>query len=148
MGDITYINIADKWLLLAVVMDVFTRLILGWALSKSRTVEVSLKALKHALNKRTPDEDCIFYSDRGSEYIAYKYQDELKEIVFLRGINRPEKCTDNSHIESFFHSLEGELIRERVFKIESDLRYALKGYIDNFNNKTRLHSGLGYISPM
>ena len=98
MGDITYINIADKWLLLAVVMDVFTRRILGWTLSKRRTVEVSLKALKHALNKRTPDEGCMFYSDIGSEYMAYKYQDELKEIIFLRGVNRPGKCTDNGHI--------------------------------------------------
>ena len=148
VGDITYINVADQWLHLAVVMDVFTRRILGWTLNKSRTVEVSLKALKHALNKRTPDEGCIFHSDRGSEYMAYKYQNELKENGFLRSVNRPGKCTDNGHMESFFHSLKGELIRGRVFKSESDLRYALKGYIDNFYNKTRLHSGIGYISPM
>ena len=75
-------------------------------------------------------------------------QNELKENGFLRSVNRPGKCTDNGHMESFFHSLKGELIRGRVFNSESDLRYALKGYIDNFYNKTRLHSGIGYISPM
>lgn len=148
VGDITYINVADQWLHLAVVMDVYTRRILGWTLSKSRTVEISLTALKRALSKSTPDEGCIFHSDRGSEYMAYKFQGELKANGLRRSVNRPGKCTDNGHIESFFHSLKGELIRGRVFKSESDLRYALKSYIDGFYNKTRLHSGLGYISPM
>lgn len=148
VGDITYINVADKWLHLAVVMDVFTRRVLGWTLSKNRTVDVSLTALKYALNKRSPEEGCIFHSDRGSEYMAYKYRDELKNKGFLKSVNRPGKCTDNGHMESFFHSLKGELIRGRIFRTESELRYALKGYIDQFYNKTRLHSGLGYMSPM
>jgi len=148
VGDITYIKVAGEWLHLAVVMDVYTRRVLGWTLSKNRTVEVSLTALKHALNKARPDEECIFHSDRGSEYMAYKYQDTLKQEGFIRSVNRPGKCTDNAHMESFFHSLKGELIRGRSFQNEQDLRYALKGYIDHFYNRERLHSGIGYKTPI
>jgi len=148
VADITYLNLGGKWLYLATVMDVKSRKIIGWSLSNSRTVELSITALKQALKHRKPCANMIFHTDRGVEYTAHRFRDELKQHGIRHSINRAGYCTDNAHMESFFHSLKAELIRSRTFKNEEELRRALKSYINHFYNQQRLHSGIGYLSPV
>jgi putative transposase len=147
VGDVTYLKVKQEWLYLAVVMDLYSRRILGWSLSRTRTTQLSLTALRHALRGREPGEGLIFHTDRGIEYTAYKYRNKLEAQGMRQSLNRLGRCTDNGHMESFFHSLKTELIRGRVFKTERELRYALNSYINQFYNHQRLHSGIGYLPP-
>ena len=147
VGDVTYLKVKGQWYYLATVMDVYSRRILGWSLGKDRTVNLTLRALKYALKNRTPEKEMIFHTDRGIEYAAYRYQDELIKHGIRHSVNRPGYCTDNAHMESFYHSLKAELIRGRVFKNEHELRHSLNSYINQFYNHKRLHSGIGYLSP-
>lgn len=147
VGDVTYLKVKGRWRYLATVMDAHSRRILGWSLGKDRTVNLTLRALRYALKDRTPEMDMIFHTDRGIEYTAYRFRDELIKYGMRHSVNRPGYCTDNAHMESFFHSLKAELIRGRVFNKEQELRYALNSYINQFYNHQRLHSGIGYLSP-
>lgn len=147
VADVTYLKVKQDWLYLAVVMDIYSRRILGWSLSKTRTTALSLAALRYAVKGRAIGEQMIFHTDRGVEYTAYKYKNKLVELGMRPSLNRAGHCTDNGHMESFFHSLKTELIRGRVFKSEKELRYALASYINQFYNYQRLHSGIGYLPP-
>lgn len=147
VADVTYLKVKQEWLYLAAVMDIYSRRILGWSLSKTRTTELSLTALRYALKGRELGEQMIFHTDRGVEYTAYRYRNKLLEHGMRPSLNRLGHCTDNGHMESFFHSLKAELIRGRVFKSEQELRYALNSYINQFYNHQRLHSGIGYLPP-
>lgn len=146
-GDVTYLKIKGKWFYLATVMDTYSRRILGWSLGSDRTVGLTLRALKHALKRRKPENNMIFHTDRGIEYTAYRFRDELMKHGIRHSVNRPGRCTDNAHMESFFHSLKAELIRGRTFKGENEMRYALNSYINRFYNHQRMHSGIGYTTP-
>lgn len=148
VADLTYIRVAKEWRYLATVMDVYSRKIVGWALGKNKTAELTLRALKQALRVRVPQPQMIFHSDRGSEYGAHLLQNELERHGIRSSMNRPGRCTDNGHMESFFHSLKAELIHGEEFKNEHQLRLALSGYINQFYNRSRLHSALDYLSPM
>lgn len=147
VADLTYIRVKSDWYYLAVVLDVFSRRVIGWSLGPHKTAELTLRALKNALKVRQPKEGLIFHTDRGVEYGAHLIQNELKRHGISSSMNRPGKCTDNAHMESFFHSLKAERIHGERFKSESELRLALNGYISQFYNQTRLHSGIGYKSP-
>jgi putative transposase len=147
VADVTYLKLAGKWRYLATVMDIYSRRILGWSLSKDRTVNLTLTALKNALKLRKPEEGMIFHTDRGIEYTAYRFRDELKKYGIRQSFNRPGQCTDNAFMESFFHTLKAELIRGRRFMDENELRLALGSYINRFYNHQRMHSGLGYVPP-
>ena len=148
VADVTYIRVAGTWQFLAVVMDVYSRRIIGWSLSPSRTVELTLSALRHALRVRSPGPDLIFHSDRGSEYAAYSFQSELAKHGIRASMSRPGCCTDNAHMESFFHTAKAELIHGVEFEDDRQLRRALAGYINQFYNRNRMHSALGYMSPV
>jgi len=147
VADITYLKLNGIWLYLAVVMDVYSRRILGWSLSRHRTTDLTLTAFDYALKKREVAPGCLFHTDRGIEYTAYRFRDAVMAQGFSPSFNRPGYCTDNAHMESFFHTLKGELIRGRVFRGEKELRYALNQYINHFYNHKRLHSGIGYHAP-
>ena len=147
VADITYLKVKQKWLYLSVVMDIYSRRILGWSLSKTRTTDLTMTTLRHAMKSRDRNQSIIFHTDRGIEYTAYRYQDYLKQHQMKSSLNRPGCCTDNAHMESFFHSLKTELIRGREFQSESELRFALNSYINQFYNHKRLHSGIGYQPP-
>ena len=147
VGDVTYLKVNNHWLYLAVVMDIYSRRILGWSLSKTRTTALSLAALRYAVKSRECGEQMIFHTDRGIEYTAYKYRNALIKLGMQQSLNRAGHCTDNGHMESFFHSLKAELIRGRNFKSAKELRYALNSYINQFYNHKRLHSGIGYLPP-
>ena len=148
VGDLTYLKIKGKWQYLAVVMDLYSRKIIGWSLGGRRSVHLTLEALSRAIARRKPSKGLIFHSDRGAEYAAYLYQDKLKRHGIIPSMNRPGHCQDNAHMESFFHSLKAEVIRGRVIESVVELRRILKNYINHFYNQQRLHSGIDYYSPI
>lgn len=148
VGDVTYIKVKRGFQYLAAVMDLYSRRIIGWSIRSRRTVKLTESALLHAIRKRHPPRGVIFHSDRGIEYCAYEYHDTLGRHGILPSVNRPGCCQDNAHMESFFHTLKGELIRNRSIKDELDLKDMVKGYITHFYNKKRLHSTLNYCSPV
>ena len=147
VGDVTYIWQQKRWWYLAVVMDVYSRKIIGWSVESYRKKELTMKALSHALQNRQPEADMLFHSDRGVEYAAGAYRSLLERHNIRPSMNRPGHCTDNAHMESFFHSLKGEWIGGVKYATVDALRYAIRDYIVNFYNRTRLHSGLNYQSP-
>ncbi len=147
VADVTYLKVRAAWYYLAVVMDVYSRRILGWSLGKNRTTELILAALRYAVKGRDLSGLNLFHTDRGIEYTAFRFRDELKTYGVKPSFNRPGICTDNAHMESFFHTLKAELIRGWVFSDEAELRYALNSYINQFYNHKRSHSGIGYHAP-
>ena len=148
VGDLTYIKVGKRFQYLAAVLDVHSRRLIGWSISSRKNVKLTERALMHAIRKRHPPKGLIFHSDRGIEYCAYKYHDTLNRYGILPSVNRPGCCQDNAHMESFFHTLKGELIRNREIKNEIILKNLVKGYIMHFYNKKRLHSALNYCSPV
>jgi len=148
VGDITYLRLGKHWRYLATVMDLFSRRIIGWTLSRNRTVAVTLRALKRAIAARDPKPGLLFHSDRGIEYSGYAYQDFLKAKGIVPSMNRPRHCQDNGHMESFFHSLKAELTHQRIYASDAELNASVAGYINRFYNEKRVHSSLGYHSPV
>jgi putative transposase len=148
VGDVTYIRVKKGFQYLAAVMDLYSRRLVGWSIGNRRTVKLTERALLHAIRKRHPPKDLIFHSDRGIEYCAYRYHDTLDRHGILPSVNRPGCCQDNAHMESFFHTLKGELIRDREIGDVKGLKKLVKGYITHFYNKKRLHSALNYCSPL
>lgn len=148
VGDLTYLRLGKRWRYLATVMDLFSRRIVGWTLARNRTTDVTLRALKRAISSRDPRPGLLFHSDRGIEYSAYGYQDFLKARGIVPSMNRPRHCQDNAHMESFFHSLKAELTHQRAFGSDAELNASIAGYIDRFYNAKRIHSSLGYHSPV
>mgnify|MGYP002713051219 CR=1 FL=1 len=129
-------------------MDLYSRRIISWSLTETRTVQDTLKVLRRAIRERHPDAGLIFHTDRGIEYTGHAFRKELKQHGIQPSVNRLGQCTDNGHMESFFHSLKIELIRGNQFNTIDDLRYALNSYINHFYNKKRLHSGIDYYAPI
>lgn len=148
VADVTYIKLQGQWTYLATVMDRHSRRILGWTLSRTRSVELSVSALRNALRKNRNTDGLILHTDRGVEFTGYKFQDALAEAGIKHSVNRPGHCTDNAYMESFYHTLKGELIRKSVFDGMDGLRRSLARYINQFYNMVRLHSGIGYCSPI
>jgi putative transposase len=148
VGDITYLKLNGKWQYLATIMDMYSRRILAWSLSTDRKTSLTIKVLRSAIKKRGIKPGLIFHSDRGIEYLGYDFRDELKRHDIRQSFNRAGHCTDNAFMESFFHTLKGELIRQSVYKTAKALRQALARYINGFYNRVRLHSSLDYMSPM
>jgi transposase InsO family protein len=148
VGDLTYLRLGKRWRYLATVMDLFSRRIVGWTLSRNRTIEITLRALKRAIAARNPKAGLLFHSDRGIEYSAYGYQDFLKANGIVSSMNRPRHCQDNAHMESFFHSLKAELTHQRSYASDAELNASVARYIDRFYNEKRIHSSLGYHSPV
>lgn len=148
VGDLTYLRLGKHWRYLATVMDLFSRRIVGWTLSRNRTTQVTLRALKRAIAARDPRPGLLFHTDRGIEYSAYGFQDFLKANSIVPSMNRPRHCQDNAHMESFFHSLKAELTHQRSYASDAELNASVAGYIDRFYNEKRIHSSLGYHSPV
>jgi len=148
VADVTYLKVDGRWQYLATVMDLYSRRILGWSLSCTRTTELTKAAMSYALRKRNYPKDVVFHTDRGIEYMGGEFQKLLKANRFKHSLNRPGHCTDNAFMESFFHSLKAELIRGTVYRKVTELRVALSIYINHFYNTVRLHTGLDYMSPI
>ena len=148
VSDITYIKVRDTYKFLIVIMDLYSRRILSWSLTDSRTTAETVNVLKRAIKERQPESGLIFHTDRGIEYTGKFFRKELRKHGIRESVNRLGYCTDNGHMESYFHTLKAELIRGRKFNSMAELRYALNSYINHFYNKKRLHSGIGYCSPI
>lgn len=146
-GDITYLQVQGKWRYLAVILDLYSRRIVSWALSDRRTIDLTYKAMQAAIKRRQPKPGLIFHSDRGIEYRSLLLRDLLTTHHIVASMNRPGQTTDNAYAESFFHTLKAEFFRGRCFNTTQELRQGLAGYINHFYNRRRMHSGLGYCSP-
>jgi transposase InsO family protein len=147
VGDITYLKVAGIWRYLAVVMDRYSRRILGWCLGLHKDAKVTVCALNRALIRRRPAEGLIFHSDRGIEYAAFAFRTRLAAVGIVQSMNRPGKPTDNAHMESFFHSLKSDVIHGQQFHSEELLRETIRRYVAYYN-RTRAHSALDYRSPI
>lgn len=148
VADITYIRHQGAWQYLVTIMDQYSRRIIGWTLSKSRTADVTAKVLAAAVKNRGYPRGIIFHTDRGIEFTGAEFQRILNKYDFKHSVNRIGYCTDNAFMESFYHSLKGELIRKTQFESLAHLRKEIGRYINQFYNNVRLHSGLNYMSPI
>ncbi len=145
-GDFTYIKTKSGWLYHAVVLDLFSRKIVGWSFSRKRNAELTMSALRMALSRSKPASGCIFHSDQGIEYAAHEYRDMVEAAGLIRSMSRKGNPLDNAMVESFFHTLKSELIHHRIFDNEIDAVAHIVEYIE-FYNRDRLHSGVSYQTP-
>jgi putative transposase len=147
-GDITYIWTQEGWLYLAVLLDLCSRRIVGWAVSDRLTEDLTLKALDQALAHRRPSAGLLHHSDRGSQYAARRYRKRLASHGLRASMSRRGDCWDNAMVESFFSSLKAELFAGRRWpETREQARRELFDYIEIFYNRKRRHSALGYLSP-
>ncbi len=146
-GDITYIWTNEGWLYLAVVMDLFSRSVVGWAMDKRMTRKLVMNALDMAVQRRQPSSLLIFHSDRGSQYASTDFQSLLAKHGVCCSMSRQGDCWDNAPIESFFGSLKQEQVFYQRYSTRFHARQSIFEYIERFYNRNRLHSTLGYKSP-
>jgi len=145
--DITYIWTWQGWLYLAVVVDLFSRRVVGWAVAEHMRTELVLEALQMALQLRVPGDDLVHHSDRGSQYASNQYQVRLQRHGITCSMSRKGDCWDNAVVESFFATLKKDLLYRRPWPTRSDARIAIGNYIEGFYNPRRRHSYLGQLSP-
>ena len=146
-GDITYVWTLEGWLYLAVLLDLYSRRVVGWAMSQRITVELTEQALTMALAKRAPTAGLLHHSDRGSQYAATSYQRVLDEYGLIPSMSRKGNCWDNACVKSFFGTLKRELVYQRQYATRSEATQDIFEYIEVFYNRQRRHSTLGYHSP-
>ncbi len=147
VSDITYIQTAKGWSYLAVILDLFSRKVVGWSLRSDLTTELVLSAFNAALISRAPEEELVHHSDRGRQYTSYAFELAATQAGVRLSMSRKGNCWDNAVAESFFSTLKQELISRRTWRDEQDVRSALFEYIEVFYNRERRHSTLGYVSP-
>lgn len=148
VSDITYVWTREGWLYLAVVIDLFSRQVVGWCVRSDLDRALVLEALSGALRQRKPSAALIHHSDRGSQYASSDYQRMLAQAGILCSMSRKGNCWDNAPAESFFASLKAELVHGRQFHTRAEARSELFEYIEVWYNRQRLHSSLGYLSPV
>lgn len=146
-GDITYLWTTEGWLYLAVVIDLYSRLVVGWAMSERITAELTCNALSMALWRRRMPKDVIVHSDRGSQYCSSRYQSLLSRHGLVSSMSAKGNCYDNACAESFFHSLKVEAIHGEEIVSRDRMRQIVFEYIEVDYNRTRRHTANGYLSP-
>ncbi len=147
-SDITYIWTREGCLYLAVIIDLFSRSVVGWSLGNRITKQLVINALRMSVWRRRPTPGLIFHTDRGSQYCSKAFQKELKKYGMLSSMSRRGDCWDNSVAESFFATLKIERVFDSVYSSREEARGGIIDYIEMFNNSNRRHSYLGYLSPM
>lgn len=148
VGDITYIPTGEGWLYLAVVMDLYARRVVGWAMADNMRQQLTLTALKMALKQRQPQPGLLHHTDRGAQYAANQYQAVLNQHRFQSSMSCRGNCYDNAPMESFFASLKAELPCYGHYVTRQQARLEIFEYIEIFYNRQRRHSSLGYLSPL
>jgi putative transposase len=147
-SDLTYVWTKEGWLFLAVIVDLFSRQVVGWSLEKTMTTELISSALRQAYFKRKPGTGLVFHSDRGSQYCSKEFRALLKEYRMLQSQSRRANCWDNACVESFFHTLKTEMIYHEDFETREQARRAIFEWVEVFYNRERIHSTLNYMSPV
>lgn len=148
VSDISYIPTQEGWLYLAVVIDLFSRQVVGWAMDKHMKTSLVNKALLMAIWKRKPKRGLLWHTDRGSQYASDSHRDLIKEHGIIRSMSRKGDCWDNAVAESFLGTLKIELIYQCVFKTREEAKQAIFEYIEIFYNRIRIHSANNYLSPV
>jgi len=147
-SDITYIWTQEGWLYLAVIMDLYSRAIIGWKIDRRMTQNLVCDALMMALWRRQFPKDVIVHSDRGSQYASDKYRQLLQKHLLLPSMSKRGDCYDNAAMESFFHSLKVELIHDEYYVTREQATQSIFEYIECYYNFKRKHSTIGYTAPM
>jgi len=145
--DITYIPTRQGWLYLAVVLDLYSRRVIGWRLADHLRSQLVEDALTMAIQSRRPKGQVICHSDRGVQYACYAYQQLLKEHDLVCSMSRKGDCWDNAPVESFFGTLKTELVHRCDYATHQQARQSIFDYIEFFYNRRRRHSAIGYMSP-
>lgn len=148
VGDITYIWTDEGWLYLAVVLDLFSRAVVGWSMSRRLMADLANGALQMALTNRRPPPGLIMHTDRGSQYVAGSYRQLLEAHQLRASMSAKGACWDNAVAESFFHSLKTECVYQHRFETRDQARDVLFDYIEVFYNRQRRHSTIGYQAPL
>jgi len=146
-GDITYVPTQEGWLYLAVVLDLYSRAVIGWAMGSRLIASLATDALAMALAKRAPTKGLLHHSDRGVQYASHDYQGLLRDAGIACSMSRKGNCWDNACVESFFATLKKELIHHERYATRADAIQHIFEYIEVFYNRQRRHSTLGFRSP-
>jgi putative transposase len=147
-GDISYIWTSQGWLYLAVILDLHSRRVVGWAVSDRMKKDLAIQALDMAVRLRNPPAGCILHSDRGSQYCSYDYQKKLQAYGLRPSMSGKGNCYDNASVETFFKTIKAELIWRQSWPTRRQAEAAIFQYINGFYNARRRHSYLGGISPL
>ena len=147
VSDITYLATRTGWLYLTVIIDLFSRMVVGWALSSSLSHEMVVVALKRAIRRRGPTSGLVFHSDRGVQYACTGFRDELEGHGFVQSMSRKGDCWDNAVAESFFAIMKTELVYHERYEGHQDTLHSIFEYIEVFYNRQRRHSTLEYLCP-
>ena len=147
-GDVTYVATEEGWLYLAVILDLFSRRVVGWSTSATNDTALASEALRRALVARRPEAGLLHHTDRGSPYAALAYTSILRQYGIVASMSRAGDCYDNAVVESFFGTLKAEAVRGYVYPTRSAAMAAIGDYIENFYNPLRRHSHLQYLSPI
>jgi transposase InsO family protein len=146
--DATCVLTGQGWLYVVALLDVYSRRIVGWAMQESLDAPLAVKALEMAIAQRRPRPSLIVHSDRGSQFASAEYRQTLAAHRLIASMSRKGNCYDNAFIEAFWSSLKYEVVYHRRFATHAEARSAVFDYIESFYNRTRLHSSLGYVSPV
>jgi putative transposase len=147
LADISYIPTREGWLYLAAVLDLYSKLIVGWSMSSRMTKNLVLDALKMAVDRRRPGPGLIHHSDQGRQYASKAYRKKLKSHRMICSMSRKANCWDNAPMESWFHSLKTELVTHKNYLTRMQAKADIFEYIEIFYNRSRKHSALGYMNP-
>jgi transposase InsO family protein len=147
VADITYIKLDTGWAYLSVIIDLYSRAVVGWSLSESLSTEGCLRALKNALEVRRPGRGLLHHSDQGCQYTSAVYRSALSDFGAVASMSRRGNCWDNAVAESFFSTLKAELVERYRWKDRDHLHRHLFEYLEIYYNRERLHSSLGYRTP-
>ncbi len=148
VSDITYIWTNEGWLYLNCILDLCSRMIVGWYMDRTLSSSIVITALKQAITKRGENPGIIFHSDRGSQYASDEVKNFLKEHQMIQSMSRKGNCYDNAVMESFFHTIKSELISFEHFQTRGEAKLKIFEYIEMFYNHQRSHSSIGYCSPV
>jgi transposase InsO family protein len=148
VSDITYLATRTGWLYLTIIIDLFSRMVVGWALSSSLSHEMVVTALKRAIKNRRPGDGLIFHSDRGVQYACTDFRRELGKHHIVQSMSRKGDCWDNAVAESFFGIMKTELVYHEQYGGHQDTLHSIFEYIEAFYNRERRHSTLGYLCPV
>ena len=148
LSDITFINTNEGWLYLCIIMDLFSRNIVGWSMDNHMRTDLLIDAFNMAYTKRRPDPGLLFHSDRGVQYASNNFSKLLQTKKFIASMSRKGNCWDNAPAESFFHSLKTEEVNFMVYKTRDEAKRSIFEYIEVFYNRYRRHSSLDYLCPV